>query len=81
MGGAYTVMENIASGLHIAVGKKALGSETNRRDIKMNSQDIETNGRGIETYDRDVEMYWWMTVLRMMGSSNWRIKKTYSTYC
>nr|GEV74095.1 hypothetical protein [Tanacetum cinerariifolium]GEV74474.1 hypothetical protein [Tanacetum cinerariifolium] len=59
-----------ASGLHIAVGKKAMGFETNGRDIEKNSWDIETNGRDIETYGRGVKMYGWMTVFRVMGSSN-----------
>ncbi|GJZ88893.1 hypothetical protein Tco_0660675 [Tanacetum coccineum] len=51
-------------------GKKALGFETNGRDIEKNSQDIETNGWEIETYDRGIEMYWRMKVLRVMGSLN-----------
>ncbi|GKG47539.1 hypothetical protein Tco_0507024, partial [Tanacetum coccineum] len=65
-----TVVENMESGLHIVVGKKALGFEMNGRDIEKNSRDIETNGWEIETYDRDVEMHGRMTVLRVMGNSN-----------
>ncbi|GJR24742.1 hypothetical protein Tco_0973269 [Tanacetum coccineum] len=53
----------MASGLHILVGKKALGFETNGRDIEKNRWDINTNSREIETYDRDVEMYGRMTMV------------------
>nr|GEX10948.1 hypothetical protein [Tanacetum cinerariifolium] len=71
-GGVSTkVVKNMASDLHIAVGKKALlGFETNGRDIEKNNRDIETNDPEIETYDRGVEMYGLMMVLRVMGSSN-----------
>ncbi|GJU44641.1 hypothetical protein Tco_1201907 [Tanacetum coccineum] len=43
-----TIVGNMASDLHIVVGKKALGLETNARDI-------EKNGRGIENNDRDIQ--------------------------
>ncbi|GJX14939.1 hypothetical protein Tco_0206697 [Tanacetum coccineum] len=52
----------MTSGLHIAVGKKAFGYETNDRDIEKNGrdiekndQDIEKNGRGIEKNGRGIE--------------------------
>ncbi|GJW21868.1 hypothetical protein Tco_0826566 [Tanacetum coccineum] len=35
------VVENMASSLHIVVGKKALGFETNGQDIEKNDRDIE----------------------------------------
>ncbi|GJX61065.1 serine protease SPPA, chloroplastic, partial [Tanacetum coccineum] len=70
-------VENMTSGLHIVVGKKALGFETNGRDIEKNGRDIEYNGRdiekndlGIETFGRGIETYGRMTALRVMGSSN-----------
>nr|GEW08787.1 UBN2 domain-containing protein [Tanacetum cinerariifolium] len=65
-----TVVENMASGLHIVVGKKTLGFETNGRDIEKNGWDIEYNGRdiekndlGIETFGQGIETYGRMTVL------------------
>ncbi|GKC17819.1 hypothetical protein Tco_1014601 [Tanacetum coccineum] len=71
------IVENMAPGLHIVVGKKALGFEINGRDITKNDRDIETfgqdiekNDRGIETFSHGVEMYWRMMVLRVMESSN-----------
>nr|GEU30529.1 hypothetical protein [Tanacetum cinerariifolium] len=64
------VVEHTAWSLHIVVGKKALGFETNSQDIEKKSRDIETNGRDIETNSRDVETYGRMTVLRVMRSSN-----------
>ncbi|GKF62944.1 hypothetical protein Tco_0182998, partial [Tanacetum coccineum] len=51
------VVENMASGLHIVVGKKALGFETNGRDIEKNGRDIEYNGRDIEKNDLGIETF------------------------